>query len=122
MAGQFDVNIVDLQIGAFSGATEIPLVQIPASGGGVTVIQAHLMAGAGTAIGGKLVTMSNAGTPVLNGTIGAFGGTVVTVAGVPAPLTISGAFVAGGYWIGFDQTSGTVPAGAHVALAYVMGK
>ena len=122
MAEQFDVKIVDLQLGSFNGATEIPLMQVPESGGGITVLQAHLLAGAGTAIGGQLVKMSNAGTPALAGTVGAFAGTVVTAAGVPAALTVSSGFVSAGQWIGYDQTSGTVPAGAHIALAYVMGK
>jgi len=122
MAESFDVKIVDLNLGAFNGATEIPLVQVPTGGGGVTVLAAHLLGGAGTAIGGKLVTMSNQGTPAINGTIGAFAGTVVTAAGVVAELTVSSAFVAAGYWIGYDQTSGTVPAGAHISLSYVQGK
>ena len=41
---------------------------------------------------------------------------------VPAALTISDAYVAGGEWIGFDQTSGTITAGTFVSLSYVMGK
>lgn len=122
MASQFDVHVVNLPVGAFNGATEVPLIQIPASGGGVTVLQAHLIGADGTAIGGKVVTLSNAGTPALNGTVGAFAGTVVTAFATPAALTVSSAFVAAGYWLGYDQTSGTVPAGSYISLAYVMGK
>ena len=77
---------------------------------------------AGTVIGGILVTMTNAGTPAVNGTIGAFAGTVVAAAGVPANLTISNEFVDDGQWIGFDQASGTVAAGAFISLSYVTGK
>jgi hypothetical protein len=122
MASTFDVHILALPLGNFSGDTELPLVQVPTVGGGITVLGASLLGGAGTAIGGKLVTMSNQGTPAINGTIGAFAGTVVTAAGVVAAATLSDAYVAAGEWIGFDQTSGTVPAGSFIALSYVMGK
>lgn len=122
MANTFDVHVVSLDLGSFSGATEIPLIYLPTLAGGVTVLSAYLHGADGTAIGGKLVTMTAAGTPAINGTIGAFAGTVVTAAGVPAALTISTPFVDDGLWIGYDQTSGTVPAGTFIALSYVTGK
>lgn len=118
----FNVHMSILPLGAFNGATELPLLKVPTGGGGVTVLEAYLLGGAGTAIGGKVVTMSNVGTPAINGTVGAFAGTVVTAAGVVAGLTVSSGFVAEGYWIGFDQTSGTVPAGAFLTISYVVGK
>lgn len=123
MANQFDVHIVSAPLGAFNGATELPLVYIPAKGGGITILDAQLVGtAAGTVIGGQLVTMTDAGTPAIAGTIGAFAGTVVAAAGVPAELTIATAFVDDGQWIGFDQTSGTVAAGAFINIAYVTGK
>lgn len=123
MANQMDVHIVSAPLGAFNGATELPLVYIPAKGGGITILDAQLVGtAAGTVIGGQLVTMTDAGTPAIAGTIGAFAGTVVAAAGVPAELTISTAFVDDGQWIGFDQTSGTVAAGAFINIAYVTGK
>lgn len=123
MAEIFDVKVATLSLGAYNGSTEMPLAKLPSAGGGITVLSAHLVGpSAGTVIGGLLVTMSDAGTPALNGTVGAFAGTVVTAAGVVAALTISNAFVAGGYWLGFDQTSGTVPAGTFITVSYVMGK
>ncbi len=123
MAEQMDVHIVSAPLGAFNGATELPLVYIPAKGGGITILDAQLVGtAAGTVIGGQLVTMTDAGTPAINGTIGAFAGTVVAAAGVPAELTIATAFVDDGQWIGFDQTSGTVAAGAFINIAYVTGK
>lgn len=119
----FNVHVTTLHLGAFQGATEVPLAKLPSIGGGITVLSAHLVApSAGTAVGGKLVTMSDAGTPVINGTIGTFAGTVVTAAGAVAALTVTNAYVSGGYWIGYDQTSGTVPAGTFISLAYTMGK
>jgi len=123
MANQMDVHIVSAPLGAFNGATELPLVYIPAKGGGITILDAQLVGtAAGTVIGGQLVTMTDAGTPAIAGTIGAFASTVVAAAGVPAELTIATAFVDDGQWIGFDQTSGTVAAGAFINIAYVTGK
>ena len=90
MANQMDVHIVSAPLGAFKGATELPLVYVPAKGGGITILDAQLVGTAdGTVIGGQLVTMTDAGTPAIAGTIGAFAGTVVAAAGVPAELTIA---------------------------------
>lgn len=118
-----DVTIVTLPLGLYSGATEFPFAYLPSAGGGITVLSAHLAGtAAGTAIGGKLVTMSDQGTPAINGTIGTFAGTCVTAAGVVFEATLTTPYVSGGSWIGYDQTSGTVPAGSFIALSYIMGK
>jgi len=123
MAGQFDVHVVSLDLGAFLGATHVPLVKIPAGGGGISVLEAHLCGpSAGTAIGGLLVTLTDAGTPAINGTVGSFAGTCVTAAGVVFAATVTTPFVDEDYWIGYDQTSGTVPAGTFISLSYIMGK
>ncbi len=123
MASQMDVHIVTVPIPAFNGATEFPLIYVPAKGGGITILDARLVgAGAGTVVGGQLVTMTSAGTPAIAGTVGAFAGTVIPATDAPAALTISSAFVDDGQWIGFDQTSGTVAAGAFINIAYVTGK
>ena len=120
MANQFDVHVVTAPV-VLTGATVIPLVHFEAGGGGCTVLSADFI-NAGTAVGGVLVTMTDAGTPAINGTIGAFAATVTASAVIPAALTISDAYVTGGEWIGYDQTSGTVPAGIFVSLSYIMGK
>lgn len=124
MADSLDVHILTLPIGAFTGATELPMVYLPADGGAITLLSAHLFGpSAGTVVGGKLVVMSAAGTPALEGTVANFAGTVVTAAGVPGSATIvAGTAVQGGRWLGFDQTSGTVAAGSFVAISYVMGR
>ena len=122
MSSYGDPKILTLSLGAFDGATEVPLAKMPDDFGGMTVLEAHLHAGAGTVIGGLVVTMTNAGTPAISGTVGAFAGTVVTASGVPAELTISDGYIAAGEWIGFDQTSGTVPAGAFITLSAIQGK
>src|SRR5665648_282721 len=123
MASQCHVHLISAHLGAFSGATEVPLVYLPAVGGGITILDVKMVGtAAGTVIGGQLVTMTNAGTPVLAGTVGSFAGTVVVASGVPASLTLASAFVDDGQWIGFDQTSGTVAAGAFISIAYVTGK
>lgn len=123
MANQMDVHIVTVPLAAYNGATEVPLVYIPAKGGGITILDAQLVgAGAGTIVGGLLVTMTDAGTPALSGTIGAFAGTVEPDVNTPNELTISTAFVDDGQWIGYDQTSGTIAVGAFLNIAYVTGK
>lgn len=127
MSGALDVNIMQMPIvSAYSGATEVALSHVPISGGGITVLDAWLVGpSAGTAVGGLLVTfgtIATGGTVALNGTIGAFAGTIVTGAGIGHQLTITDSWVAGNEWIGLDQTSGTVPAGSYITLAYVMGR
>jgi len=118
-----DVHIATLSLGSHNGATHLPLVKVPNGYGGITVLEAHLVGpDGGTAIGGQLVTLTDVGTPAVNGTIGSFAGTVATAAGVPSALTVSSAYVADDYWIGFDQTSGTVPAGTFIVMSYVTGK
>ena len=123
MSGFGDVKIVTLPLGAYNGDTELPLAKMPDNFGGITVLEAQLLGpSAGTVIGGLVVTMTDAGTPAISGTVGSFAGTVVTAAGVPAELTISDAYVAAGEWIGFDQTSGPVPAGTFISPSYVQGR
>jgi hypothetical protein len=117
-----DVQVLTLPLGGFNGATELPLAKLPDDYGGITVIEANMTGAAGTAIGALLIKMTDAGTPVLSGTIGSFAGTVVTAAGVVFEATISTPYVAAGSWIGYDQTSGTVPAGSFITVSYVTGK
>ena len=122
MANSFDVHIVTLPLGLYSGATHLPLMKVPAAGGGITILDAEMFGGAGTAVGGKLVILSDVGTPAIAGTIAALAGTVTQAAGVRASFTISTAFVDDGQYIGYDQTSGTVPLGSFITMAYVTGK
>ena len=120
MAESADVKILTFPV-VLTGATEIPLVKWPSGFGGVTIISAYMI-NAGTSVGGQLVTMTAAGTPAINGTIGAFAGTITNSATVPAACTISDGYVSAGEWIGFDQTSGTIPAGSFLTVAYLLGK
>lgn len=124
MSSQMDVHIATLSLGALVGATELPLAKLPSMGGGITILEANLVGpSAGTSVGGLLVTMTNAGTPVLNGTVATFTTPGITAAGVPIAAAINNSgYVGPDYWIGFDQTSGTVPAGTFITLSYIMGK
>lgn len=127
MSESFDVHVVSAPVGAFTGATEWPLIFIPANVGKITVLSAKATGNtAGTSIGMVLVKMSNLGTPaIMAGTLGTFGGTIVYAAGVAFDATINKAtFDPGttGAWIGVDQASGTAPATATVHIAYVMGQ
>jgi len=123
MAGQFDVNIVQIPV-VLTGATEIPLLKVPTVGGGITV-QSVYMINAGTTVAPRFITMSSAGTPALSGTIASYStatGTITESATIPAAFVISDGWVDGGEWIGFDQASGTVPAGSYFSVAYVTGR
>ena len=123
MAGQFDVNIVQIPV-VLTGATEIPLLRVPTAGGGIAV-QSVYMINAGTTVAPRIITMTNVGTPALSGTIASYStatGTITESATIPAAFVISDGWVDGGEWIGFDQASGTVPAGSFLSLAYVTGK
>jgi hypothetical protein len=118
---------VSLPLGQFSGDSHVPLIHVADGFGGITVLEAALVAGgAGTAIGGILVTAadisSTGGTPAINGTVGSFAGTVVTAVGGANLLTITNSYVAEDYWLGYDQASGTVPSGAYISLTYLHGK
>ena len=124
MANSFDVHILTVPV-VLTGATQVPLVHLPTEGGGATVLEGKMI-NAGTSVGPLLLTMSNVGTPAISGTVGYFAsaaaGTITESATIPASLTVSDGYVAAGEWLGFDQTSGTVPAGSFISLAYVLGK
>ena len=117
-----NIGFINLPIGSYNGATEVALVKVPDGFGSLLVLEANLKGPAGgTVIGGLIVTMSDATVPVLAGTVGAFAGTVVTNSGTVFPCTISDATIDEDVWIGFDQTSGTVPAGTYITLSYLQG-
>lgn len=137
MSESFNVQTVSLVLGSFAGATGIPLYRVPTAGGGITILEATAFQNggggtgvtAGTAIGAILNTYGTVGTPgtagtvpTLNGTIGAFAGTIYTGAGTVHECTISTPYVAPGYFIGYDQTAGTLNAGLTINIAYVLGK
>jgi hypothetical protein len=123
MSNSLDVKVVSVDFGAYAGANHRPLVYIPSNGGGITLLSAKVIgSGAGTAVGLILTSQTDAGTPALAGTHGTWAGTIVYAEGVPFSATLSTTYVAGGQWIGLDQTSGTAPANAVLSLAYVIGK
>jgi hypothetical protein len=123
MADSADIHFLTLPLGALTGATEVPLAFLPSGYGGITVLDAKLVGpSAGTAVGGLLVKMTNVGTPAIDGTVATFTTPAVTAAGVVHSSTINTAYVAEGKFLGYDQTSGTVPAGTNLLISYVMGK
>jgi hypothetical protein len=123
MASQMDVNINSVDYGAYIGANHRPLFKVPSNGGGITILDVHATGmAAGTSIGLLVVTASDAGTPAINGTVGAFAGTIVYAEGVVFEATVSSAYVAAGSWVCVDQTSGTAPANTILSVSYVMGK
>jgi hypothetical protein len=94
--------------------------QVPTSTGGITITNVALeQAGTGTY---RLVTLSNVGTPAVNGSVTttAFGGTVT--AGVVVAATIADGWVAGGEWVGVTETNIGTPTRARISISYVMGR
>src|SRR5512139_779371 len=137
MSESWNVQTVHLPLGAFSGATEVALMRVPVKGGGITVLEANVYQNgtngsattAGTSIGAKLVTFGTVGSPgtagtvpTVNGTIGNFAGTIYLGAGTVHVCTIGTPYVGPGYFIGFDETAGTIAAGMTIEISYVLGR
>ena len=122
MAGQMDVHTITVNMGAFTGTDDHPLVYIPDKAGAITVLDVQVSGiGAGTSIGLLLTSLTDVGTPVLAGTIATFAGTVVYAEGVVFEATVGTSKVEPGKWIGVVQTSGTCPASTWVNINYVYG-
>lgn len=118
-----EVKMLTVDIGNYTGSAVRPLWYLPDGYGGITVLGAHLVGdGAGTSITGQLITLADAGTPTVNGTIGAFSGTVVYVESARSAVTVSTAWVDDGRWIGFSQASGTAPTHTWLNVYYVDGR
>jgi hypothetical protein len=98
---------------------QLPGFLVPAAYGGITIINAaaHITGTANI----TLITMTNVGTPVANGTIAAAVGGTAAV-GVPYAFTISDGWVAGNEWVGIQENNIGTPTGGHVTIAYVVGK
>lgn len=115
----YNVNTVVLNMDGINNGTRLGF-QVPSDGGGVTVTNVALeQAGTGTY---RVVTLSNIGTPAVNGTVTstAFGGTVS--AGVRIAGTISDGWVAAGEWVGVTETNVGTPTRARISISYVMGR
>jgi len=103
-----------------SGTQKLPAYLNPSSPdyGGITIVSG--VANFSGTSNFTLVTMTNVGTPVANGTISAANGGTATV-GVPYALTISDGWVDSGEYIGIQSNSGTALSGL-ITLTYVMGR
>ena len=118
MSENLNTFSVSIPIDSTTAAT-VPIWKCSAEGGGVTLMHAYLM-GVGTATT-QLVTMSNIGTPAVNGTLVTSAAGTVS-AGVPKEFTLGTAFVEGGLWVGWVMTAGTLLAGSYLQLIGVHGK
>jgi len=120
----FNVQIATAALGNVNGAGPFPLWYLPDEGGAISVLAAHAVSdGAGTSVGLKLISITDAGTPSsASGTIGSFAGTVTYAANARYACTLATPAVSDGQWIGVEQTSGTVAANTRIVLSYVMGK
>jgi hypothetical protein len=118
MSSAFDVKTVVTSVGTLNNATR-PLFEVPADGGGITVINGDVVMAAAGTLALQLVTMQ--GGTLINGTIGVFPGTLTLNA--PAALTISSDWVDGGYWVGLKEANvGTSNAATLISMSYVLGR
>ena len=118
-----ELHTVCANIGAYTGATLHPIFYIPSTAGDITIVDAQVTGiGAGTSITLILASATDVGTPVINGTIGAFAGTVVYAEGVVFENTISSGAVSTGQWLCVKQASGTAPASTWLSISYFMGR
>lgn len=115
-----DTFTISLPFDTLSGTQKLPAYLNPSAPdyGGFTVV-AGVANFSGTA-NFTVVTMTNVGTPVANGTIVAATGGTASV-GVPYALTIADGWVDSGEYVGVQSNSGTALSGV-VTLTCVMGR
>lgn len=115
------IQIVSSNVGALSNGLR-PIFKIPTGYGGIRVLGCNYTnPGAGTSWV-TLVDLGTSGTAVSK-TIGS-GGTAVSVAGVPAAITITAAnaFVDEGHWIGVKENNiGAMNTVSIVDVSYLPG-
>lgn len=120
-------NILTTNIASVGASGTIPIWYVSDFSGGITILDGQITGtGAGTPVGLKLVTMSDANPPVIAGTVGRWGGTfsagtITMGAGSVFEMTINTAFVQPGQWLAIQNTSGTTPGTSFVTLNYVFG-
>lgn len=109
---------ITIPFDTLSGTQKLPAYLNPSSPdfGGFTV-SAGVANFSGTA-NFTVVTMTNVGTPAVNGTIATAAGGTATV-GVPYSLTISDGWVDSGEYVGIQNNSGTALSGVVTLTCFV---
>lgn len=127
MAENMDIHVVNMMVGAIGATGTVPVMYVPPQGGDITVLDAQITGNAaGTPVGLKLISFTDANPPVNNGTIAQWGGTfaagtITMGAGSVFEATILSPRVGAGYWLGLQNASGTTPAATWVNISYVYG-
>jgi hypothetical protein len=115
------VHVMSMNLSEMLAGTHL-LWQAPSDGegGGLTILGAGLSGITAGTTTVALYTLSNAGTPAINGTIcAAFGGTIA--AGVPFTATVTDGWVDGGEWVGAVIVGAPVD-GDILSMRYTMGR
>lgn len=116
------VQFVSANVGALSNALR-PIFKIPSGYGGIRVVGCNYTnPGVGTSWV-QLVDLGTSGTAVSK--IIATGGTAVSVAAIPAEITVTAAnaFVDEGHWVGVKEANiGAMNSVSIVDIAYLPGK
>lgn len=127
MAGQYDVKTSTVNISTVGASATVPVMYFTNEGGDITVLSAKVTGtSAGTPVGLKVVTMSDASLPLISGTIASFGGTfaagtITMAAGSVFAATINTAKFTTGQWLAVQNASGTTPAICFLTVNYVTG-
>ena len=113
-----DIHILTVPFNGLNN-DQLPGFKVPTTYGGITVqsAAAHITGTANI----TLITMTNVGTPVANGTIAAAVGGTAAV-GVPYAFTISDGWVQAGGWVGIQENNVGTPTAGHVTIAYTVGR
>lgn len=123
-SGAFPLNITS------SGAGSVPLMYVPAAGGGITLLRSDLTWGgnaSGTLSGVQLITFTHgSGALTIAGTLGtiaAAAGTATSSTSTNIPLTSAQVSPGtAGIWVGIKYTLGTtVNQGSYLNLTWVQG-
>jgi hypothetical protein len=130
MTQEFHTANFGVGIFAASGAGTIPLMYVPKNGGAITLVKVHLLnsvTATGTINAPVIISMADASTPTMAGTLGTAAlWTVTGAGGSRTAVTLTTDYIQPGTadkWLGLSYTSGTVLAGAPVVqVTYLMGR
>ncbi len=116
-----------VNIGSLANGGTVPFIYFPAGYGDITILDAQTTAtGSAGVVGLKLITMTDANPPVLNGTVGGWGGTfaagtITYGAGSVFEATLSAPRIDSGQWLAVKETSTASPGTTLVNITYVYG-
>lgn len=115
-----DIQVQNCPIGAV-GTANRALFRVPSGFGGITILNAWLVAAAAATVVSQLVNMGTALGTAVSSVIGTLtDGTLV--ANVRKPMSITTAYQAAGTWLGFNGITGITDTVTSVIVEFKYGK